>query len=156
MHLLTLVAGAALLSKSVAGDYLETIETCDADLFRICGLYRSYWHTDFGVYEVNAADGCRGTSVPGMTILCVDWNNRRGHFQFSHQGFKRCFVRNPGAGDYFDGNHGCDLAECWRSWWNEVPCSWREAGGEIGATASVSELPGNETEAKPTAAPRAE
>jgi len=138
-----LLAAATAITTSLALDRLETVETCDADIFVFCGLYRSWFHTDFGVYEVDAHDGCRGTGVPGMTEFCVDWPRGRGHFKYSHQDFKRCFVRQ--SEEYF--TDGICPNECWRKWWGEVPCSWREAGDDSDATVSVSELPGNVTEA---------
>jgi hypothetical protein len=140
-----LLAGLTMVTTSVVADKLVAVEGCDVDLFIACGLYYAQWYTDFGVYDIDAHDGCRGTSVPGMTEICVDWGRGRGHFKFSHQDFKRCFVR--GGTTHFTGD-GCWGVECWRSEWNEAPCTWREIpGGDTDATVSVSELPGNGTEA---------
>lgn len=118
-----IVAGLAALTTSVVGDQLITVEGCDVDLFRVCGLYYSTFVTDFGRYNVDAHNGCRGTSVPGMTEFCVDWPRSRGHFKFSHQSFKRCLVRESTVRFTGDGYWGI---ECWRATWNERPCTWRE------------------------------
>lgn len=79
--------------------------------------------TDFGRYSVNGNDGCHGTSVPGMTEFCLDHRRDRGHFRFSHQGHKRCLRRSH------NNDSDCGEAACWTSVWNEVACTWREAGG---------------------------
>ncbi|PGH15255.1 hypothetical protein AJ80_05608 [Polytolypa hystricis UAMH7299] len=115
-----LLTGLTVLTSSVVADKLVTVEGCDADLFVVCGLYYSDWHTGFGVYRVNAHDGCRDTDIPAMTSLCVDWDNSRGHFYFENQP-RRCFTKTSTV--RFTGDD-CWGIECWRSEWYESPCTW--------------------------------
>jgi len=117
----------AALAPLVVADWMETTWYCDADLFRVCGPTElgpyHHFHTTYGTYELASIyDGCHGTSVPGMTELCIDWNNNRAHFKFSHQTSKRCLRKNA-AGTRFDDN-SCPYAECWRDVWDEVTCTW--------------------------------
>jgi hypothetical protein len=143
------LVGLMGLANSVIADKLVTVEGCDADIFVSCGLYYSDWHTDFGVYRIDGHSGCRKPNVPGMTNLCVDWNAHRGHFQFSHQNFKRCFTQRSRIRFTDD---ACWGLECWRAEWLETACTWREIPGEeVGATVSVSGLPSNITEATASA-----
>jgi hypothetical protein len=120
-----LLAGLAGLAPSVVADWLETTWVCTADLFIICGPINtpySHFHTDFGSYKVTPHSGCHSTGVPGMTEFCIDWDNSRAHFKFSHQNFKRCLRKNP-AGERFT-NDSCPGGECWRDTWPEVQCTW--------------------------------
>lgn len=98
--------------------------------------------TDYGAYRVNANNGCRGTSVPGMTDFCVDWARTRGHFKYSHQDFKRCMIVTSRTG------YPCLASECQRYEFGEVGCSWRLAEGNSSDTVPVSETP------LPTAVPK--
>lgn len=88
--------------------------------------YPATFITDYGRYDVSAAEGCRGTPVPGMTEFCIDWRNARGHFRYSHQGNKRCLkeVRSD--------MESCGIASCSTIYFDEVPCTWREAGVDEG------------------------
>jgi hypothetical protein len=118
---LLLATLTAVHLPSAAADWLETTWRCD--WLGMCGYSPNgarytHFHTDFGSYEVDATEGCRGTGVPGMTEFCMDWTNTRGHFRFSGQN-RRCIKKNP-AGDRYN----CDWVACYHDIWPEVPCTW--------------------------------
>lgn len=125
----------AALAASVAADRLEVLTLCTSDSSQCTSPY-GVFYTDFGSYDVDANDGCRGTGVPGMVDFCMDWGNLRGHFRFDHQPFKRCLrmtSRTP--------REHCSpvlALLCDRSYWDEVACSWREEEGPVTANAIVS------------------
>ncbi|EJT82231.1 hypothetical protein GGTG_02205 [Gaeumannomyces tritici R3-111a-1] len=89
-----------------------------------------------------------GRSMPkvlGLQILCMDWRNRRGHYDFSGQ-IKRCIRESSSIP--VDGGTSSE--------WNEVACSWRllEAGavpgnGTSAAGAVVEDYAVNNTGTKP-------
>ncbi|KAF4441827.1 hypothetical protein F53441_11912 [Fusarium austroafricanum] len=108
----------AAMAATVAADRLDVITNCAAGS---CKSENGMFYTDFGSYRVNANEGCRGTSVPGMTEFCMDWGRRRGHFRFSHQDYKRCLTQ--ASEDQF----GCgENMDCWKTTWREIACNWRE------------------------------
>lgn len=118
-----LLVGVAMLAGSAQADKLVTVEGCDAGLDRVCGFYYAHWHTNNAgnAVRIDARDGCRSNAVPGMVEFCIDWGNSRGHFRFSSDANRRCFVR--GATQWFaDGD--CWGIECWRTEWPEVACIW--------------------------------
>jgi hypothetical protein len=122
-----LLAGLAGFAPLAMADWLETTWGCDVDLLSYCGPRSgpyAHFHTDFGSYFIDKMSygGCRSTSVPGMTEFCMDWNNSRAHFRFSHQNYPRCLRKNA-AGDRFT-DDSCPSVECWHDYWNEVPCTW--------------------------------
>ncbi|KAK2760862.1 hypothetical protein FQN54_002102 [Arachnomyces sp. PD_36] len=121
MHLKSiLLSGLAVLTSSVIADHLVTVEGCDADLFRMCGYHYAHWHIGYSVYEIDAEEGCRDPSVPGMTWICVDYGNERGEFKYEG-GPKRCFTRTSTTRITDD---SCWAIECWRKVWEEAPCTW--------------------------------
>ncbi|KAH7311287.1 hypothetical protein B0I35DRAFT_411512 [Stachybotrys elegans] len=93
---LDITAFVALLAGTAYADRLETRSYCNN--IGVCNT-SGWFYTDFGRYEVNANEGCRRTSVPGMTDFCMDWGKKRGHFKFSHQSSKRCLVMTWENGD---------------------------------------------------------
>ncbi|PVH84686.1 hypothetical protein DL98DRAFT_610100 [Cadophora sp. DSE1049] len=112
---------------------LSTTALADSMIvYQYCYLsctYPATFTTSAGTYDVNAADGCRGTSVPGMTEFCIEWCNSRGHFKYSHQNYKRCMVIT--SDEWYD----CGIASCYYIYWNEVGCSWptgRVEGIDVG------------------------
>ena len=109
----------AAMAATIAADRLEVHTRCAPGS---CDSRSGIFYTDFGSYSVDANEGCRGTSVPGMTEFCMDWGRRRGHFRFSHQGNKRCLTQDS------ETKYGCDDANvgCWKTTWRELPCNWRE------------------------------
>ncbi|KAK6211147.1 hypothetical protein QIS74_10411 [Colletotrichum tabaci] len=123
---------AALATTSVA-DLLWAVVECDWN--GNCNRVHSTFYTSYGSYSVDASDGCRGTSVPGMTEFCLDWSRSRGHFKYSHQSFKRCLVMTsittlnpPGSST---------------SSWEERACTWRlpapeEASNPANGTAETT------------------
>ncbi|KAL0935595.1 uncharacterized protein CTRU02_210186 [Colletotrichum truncatum] len=118
MHLsLSSVVLALGLVSTAAADRLVVTRTCYGGA--LCRNFGAFV-TDFGVYSVNADDGCHGTSVPGMVEFCVDWSRVRGHFRFSHQSHKRCMgVSQP------DMDTCAKLISCDTWTFEEVPCTWR-------------------------------
>ncbi|KAK4149010.1 hypothetical protein C8A00DRAFT_38410 [Chaetomidium leptoderma] len=89
-----------------------------------CNLYgycrrSGQFTTANGVYSVDAAEGCRSTSVPGMIEFCVDWGRNRAHFKFQGWTGKSCLavsshkVLNCGPTAY------CAYTE-----FTPVKCSW--------------------------------
>ncbi|KAG5659155.1 hypothetical protein KAF25_000357 [Fusarium avenaceum] len=115
-----ITAIVASLALTATADRMEVFTSCAA--FGQCTSESGTFYTDFGVYKVNANEGCRGTSVPAMTEFCMDWGNRRGHFRFSGQANKRCLVQDS-ENTAACGSSGTD---CWRTTWKEVACFWRE------------------------------
>ncbi|KAK4155838.1 hypothetical protein C8A00DRAFT_31281 [Chaetomidium leptoderma] len=88
---------------------LALAATASADKFK----------TANGVYDVDASNGCRGTSVPGMIEFCVDWPNARAHFKFAGWTGKSCLKETSHSwetcGDYSD---------CANSYFTPVKCTW--------------------------------
>lgn len=120
MHFNSLVPIALGLAATALADRMIVSQYC----YLTC-RYPAEFITSVGRYDVDAADGCRGTPVPGMTEFCVDWRNSRGHFKFSHQANKRCM--RVTSDDWYD----CGIASCYTIYFDEVPCTWstREAEG---------------------------
>lgn len=122
------IASLATLAAVAAADTLFVTEIC-----LIGCTATGTFVTDYGRYTVNANEGCRSTSVPGMTDFCIDWGNQRGHFKFSHQNYKRCLVVTKT--EYVE----CGANTCWESIFSERPCTWREGDvEEIEGAATVS------------------
>jgi hypothetical protein len=74
--------------------------------------------TAYGVYGVNGAGGCRSTSVPGMTELCIDWGRRRAHFKFQGQTGKHCLSITS------EKTAACGTSTCTTSHFTPVGCTW--------------------------------
>lgn len=108
--------------------------TAKADWWRIdtyctttsCDSWPAVWYTDnTGGYDFNANEGCRSPGVPGVEIFCIDWGNKRGHFQAVPQlnQPKRC-LRMSADYDY-SSRPGCgSTGSCRRSEWRETACNW--------------------------------
>jgi hypothetical protein len=76
-----------------------------------------------GRYDVNANNGCRGTSVPGMSEFCVDTKNNRAHFKFSFQTVKHCLRKVSNTTPECNGSgpgQVCSYSENWQP----TPCTW--------------------------------
>lgn len=147
MHYLSIISVATLgLAATVAADSLTVRQVC---YFSGCGGQGTF-QTTAGLYIVPGSDGChRNPGPPGMTELCIDFGRERGHFKFNHQSFKRCLrlVRfEP---------YDCGVNTCWINYFDETPCTWREAAPSLGekaedlASVSVTEI----TAATPSADP---
>ncbi|KAL2074271.1 hypothetical protein VTL71DRAFT_8049 [Oculimacula yallundae] len=115
------------LSTTVLADRMIIWQYC----YFSC-TYPAIFYTSAGSYDIDASDGCRGTSVPGMTEFCVDHRNSRGHFKFSHQNYKRCMIETSNE------TSDCGIAFCINSYWDEVPCTW--------GTGRMGEIEGGEVE----------
>jgi len=74
-----------------------------------------------GYYIEHADDGCLGnlTPVPDLTDLCIDWENKRAHFQFDTQTYKRCLIL---SGD--NSMALCEGSPCLEYYWYEDRCTW--------------------------------
>jgi hypothetical protein len=122
MQLNSLTILATLLAvKGAAADRLEVMTTCG--IFG-CNSASGSFITDFGRYYIDANEGCyRAHSVPHLEEFCIDWTNRRAHFRFGGQG-KRCMRQVREVPFY------CGSEECWNTYWDEVPCTWREIGAQ--------------------------
>jgi hypothetical protein len=107
------------MATTVIADRLEVRTDC---IFGGCNSSQGTFFTDFASYSVDASAGCRGTSVPGMTEFCMDWPNKRGHFRFSHQSYKRCLRMDTDVAIGCSGGWNCHY-----STWKEVGCNWRQA-----------------------------
>ncbi|KAF4463631.1 hypothetical protein FALBO_9550 [Fusarium albosuccineum] len=105
----------ATLATTCAADRMVVYTKCG---LTSCNSRQAVFYTDWGTYDVNADEGCRGTSVPGMIAFCVDWGRKRGHFQYSGQN-KRCMLMR--AMDPY----GCDWDHCHKSTWEETTCNWK-------------------------------
>ncbi|KAH7224432.1 uncharacterized protein BKA55DRAFT_527597 [Fusarium redolens] len=104
------------LAMNVSADRMEIFTKCTLG----CDSSDAFFYTDYGAYKVNANEGCRSTSVPGMVEFCVDWGKRRSHFRFSGQN-KRCLIQDS------ESAYGCAYNSCWKTTWKEISCHWREA-----------------------------
>lgn len=133
-----IVGVLATLATSGMADRMTIYEECSVT---DCIRRNSLFFTDFGTYNIDASNGCRGTSVPGMVEFCVDIPRNRAHFRFGNQN-KRCMVLASKS------SYPCEYYYCNRAEFVEVGCSWREAPEEVGNT--VSEVV---TESVPTALP---
>ncbi|KAK4104366.1 hypothetical protein N658DRAFT_251601 [Parathielavia hyrcaniae] len=136
----TIAALLALSATCCLADWMRVITVCPSEGWGPCDSSRGTFFTCCGQYHVNADEGCRGTSVPGMVEFCVDWGNQRGHFRFSHQSFKRC-MRKASEQNMTENlplwcptNTACIISD-----WEEIPCSWREVPAEPEATVSATE-----------------
>ncbi|GAB1319907.1 hypothetical protein MFIFM68171_10117 [Madurella fahalii] len=130
LEFLTLLA---TLAATCAADSLALFEGCLSFTSQNCRRERGVFFTSNGGYNVDANDGCRGTSVPGMVEFCIDWANNRGRFRFSHQSSKRCLALQ--ARLHTNMCDGCSLVT-----WKEVASNWRQMHIEPEATESA--LPG--------------
>jgi hypothetical protein len=129
---LTLLVASA---TTCLADGMRVVTVCTE--FGYCNSRRGTFQTDYGFYPVDANDGCRGTSVPGMVEFCVDWARQRGHFRFDHQSFKRC-MRKASESNMSDPLICPTNNSCVESWWEETPCNWREVPVEPEATVSAT------------------
>lgn len=130
----------AALSTAVLADRMTITTKCPCNGCGSCNSHGTFF-TDFGAYGINANEGCRGTGVPGMVDFCVDWGRGRGHFQFSHQSFKRCLLMRSRVSYGCEDAHTCDVSE-----WVESPCTWRMDPGnftvvETSATPAIAAPP---------------
>ncbi|KAK0753011.1 hypothetical protein B0T18DRAFT_385147 [Schizothecium vesticola] len=57
--------------------------------FNIPALLAAIAMAATGTFDVDAKDGCRGTSVPDMVEFCIDECNARMHYCYNGAG-KRC------------------------------------------------------------------
>lgn len=105
------ILAAALGTQTVLADY--------AIFYTFCGFgcdSRYMWVDAFGSYGLfDGNEGCRDNpGPPGMSSICFDWGNRRGHFFYVNQP-KRCFkqiwTRDPESARA--------IAD-----WSETPCTW--------------------------------
>ncbi|KFY64055.1 hypothetical protein V496_03488 [Pseudogymnoascus sp. VKM F-4515 (FW-2607)] len=119
MQLQTLLLAGLALATGAAADRLMTTTSCPWT-----GRCNSSgeWISAFGTHWLDANEGCRDPpDVPGMTSICMDWGNGRGHFYFENQG-KRCLKK---TGPDFDvGPCGDTTKQCSRQWWDEVAYTW--------------------------------
>lgn len=129
----------ATLAVSVVADQLVVSDSCPttADREPGCKYRNAAFITDFGSYAVDGRCGCKTTTVPSMTELCIDWANNRAHFKFNHQESKRCLSRTkrvvwngPECPDHYCNDHIFE----------EVSCTWRELPAEGGGDASVAAI----------------
>lgn len=108
------------LAATGSADSMSTREEC----FTFFCKKKGWFKTSSGEHEIDVKDGCHTTGVPGMIAFCIDWRSKRAHFQFDQQ-YKRCLLRR--------GTEPCPYIKgmsCNTAFWEEVPCSWREAWGE--------------------------
>ena len=104
---------AAVGTQTVLADY--TIVGTKCGPFNNCHSY-NVWVDAYGHYGTyNAEEGCRDNpGPPGMTSICWDYGNGRGHFYYVNQP-KRCFTRTF--------SYGVTNQDAFEQW-NEVGCSW--------------------------------
>ncbi|PVH79025.1 hypothetical protein DL98DRAFT_533383 [Cadophora sp. DSE1049] len=111
------VTTAVLTATGVLADSMQVWIYC----YGGC-TYDGRFHTAYGSFDVDAKDGCRGTSVTGMTEFCVDWPRKRGHFKFQNQD-RRCMVQTVEEHGFDDPRCGVEL-DCWYAVMEERPCTW--------------------------------
>ncbi|KAM7209868.1 hypothetical protein V8F06_014750 [Rhypophila decipiens] len=114
MHPGKFLLAAASLASTATADAMATMT--DAG-----GSNLAVWYTDFGAYGVNANEGCRNPYIPGIYNFCVDWGNKRLHFNAEGQS-KRCIKQIRSQHFSFcdqSGGNRCD----WQVW-KEVDCTW--------------------------------
>ncbi|KAK4035146.1 hypothetical protein C8A01DRAFT_38418 [Parachaetomium inaequale] len=107
---------AALATTSMA-DRMTVNTQCPCEWCGSCDSRDATFFTEHGSYGVNANTGCRGTKVPGMTELCVDWERGRAHFYYRGQN-KRCLLQKSKTVS------SCIADHCHRTEWEEARCSW--------------------------------
>ncbi|OAK95607.1 hypothetical protein IQ06DRAFT_61845 [Phaeosphaeriaceae sp. SRC1lsM3a] len=127
MQLPTISLAVLAMANAVAAvgrDYVETNWRCTifpTTVGPCTGAGR--WHNEYGqTWEINASDGCRSVPVTGITQVCFDWKNGRGHFLAANQP-KRCLSKGPDSPDYYCGP-GTDAYRCVNQVWTEVTCTW--------------------------------
>ncbi|KAK4121065.1 hypothetical protein N657DRAFT_134892 [Parathielavia appendiculata] len=134
----TIPALLVVSATACLADMMRVITVCPSEGLGRCDSSRGTFPTCCGHYPVDANEGRRGTGVPGMVEFCVDWGNRRGHFRFSHQSFKRCMCmaseQNMNLPLICPTNGSCIVSD-----WEEIPCSWREVPAEPEAIVSATE-----------------
>ncbi|PHH72840.1 hypothetical protein CDD80_4213 [Ophiocordyceps camponoti-rufipedis] len=101
--------------------YLDTYKRCTHTQWVFRCAIEAKLHTDRGVFEVNAEDGCRVPPVPGVHWMCIDWYNKRAHFNKTNSRDKSCLVQLPIL--------SCKTKRyskswCFRNIWTEEPCTW--------------------------------
>jgi hypothetical protein len=99
-------------------DYFNVVTKCDLKV-DYCESYGVWYYHDPNVgkdtfVRPNAGDGCRRPPMYGYQELCMDWNNKRGHF-IDRQSVRRCIAQRGQV----NVKSGLDL-----STWPEVPCTW--------------------------------
>ncbi|KAK4237957.1 hypothetical protein C8A03DRAFT_15533 [Achaetomium macrosporum] len=109
------LAVLASFATIAAADYLETFTTCP--WIGSCDS-EGWWYTCCGRYSIYPTEGCHyynsdNVGVPDMNTLCMDWNNRRGHFLFDNQP-NRCIKQTSERQE-----NGVTIGK-----WDEVPCTW--------------------------------
>lgn len=83
-----------LFAASATADTIYTLEKCK--MANDCWTVDANWVTDFDKYgPISARDGCGGRvgSPPRSQYLCLDYDNRRGHFRVQGQD-KRCISKS--------------------------------------------------------------
>lgn len=115
---LSILAIFTALSSTVMTDSLTVDTWC---LFGFCHSDHGTWHTPFDTFSVEADEGCRRNDR--LRMLCVDWENQRGHFIFYSEGWKRC-IRMSSRMDLNRSLNCGGLVDCDRSEWVEVICDW--------------------------------
>lgn len=110
---ITTIIAAVLGAQTALADYAIIHTKCSWLL--TCDSF-FVWAEAFGVSGLhNANEGCRNNpGPPGMTSICFDWNNRRGHFVYANQP-KRCIKQEWEKGS-------SEVGSIRR--WGEVPCTW--------------------------------
>ena len=108
---LSTILVAALGTQMAQADYAIVMTKCALS----CHSYNA-WVDAYGHYgSFNADEGCRDNpGPPGMTSICWDYGNGRGHFYYVNQP-KRCFARAW--------SHGFVNTDALEQW-NEVTCTW--------------------------------
>ncbi|KAK4151560.1 hypothetical protein C8A00DRAFT_35811 [Chaetomidium leptoderma] len=110
-----LLTSLVALATTASADYLDVTVIC---VFGGCNNV-GYFTTAHGTYQVNANDGCRGTSVPDMTEFCVDWKNGRAHFKFKGWTTKSCLKETKSD------INGCGpMTTCGTSNFTPIKCTW--------------------------------
>ncbi|KAH7135782.1 hypothetical protein B0J11DRAFT_169883 [Dendryphion nanum] len=112
------LAGLALATSAVADRLLVT--TACPSIGR-CSSTGEWINESGGHYWIDANEGCRDPDVPYIYNVCMDWGNGRAHFNADGQN-KRCLKRT--SPDLYAGPCADTSLQCYRQWWDEVPCSW--------------------------------
>lgn len=116
MHLPVLPA-LVLLATTAAAEHMFVSEYCATLVCNRNGRFVTNW----GDFQVDAGDGCRGTPVPNMVEWCIDTQRERGHFRYEGQG-KRCMVVE--SSEWQRCSDDWAWATCASEVWKEVNCTW--------------------------------
>jgi hypothetical protein len=117
MHIRYLVPLIALSATTVA-DHFNVLTRCGGK-DNYCERYGVWYYFDpyLGVdtfFRPTANDGCQGLPRYEYTELCMDWNNKRGHYMHRERG-RRCLLQRG----QINVKPGLDLSA-----WEEVGCTW--------------------------------